>query len=209
MEHIDRKINANIDSWPTANLDIVFTVVQAFAMAGYQPVNWKEKILPAILENVYAKNQNPKHPTWLQFALQLALLDHFEIDLFERVLREEYLTEYLQRNNFSVSNFEKLVILYHEAGRHNECKIDHAYMQSIIGTHLKIQQKNPLQKALIDTLGANKCLFNVRTPFGHYIQNLLKYDIREGQFCSFDPVQRDSSGFAVSDQINHLINQRL
>lgn len=209
LEHIDSKINANIDSWPTANLDIVFTVVQAFATAGYQPQNWQEKILPAILKNVNAKNQNPKHPTWMQFALQLALLDHFEIDLFERVLCEAYLTEYMQRNNFSASNFEKLVILYHEACLHKECRIDHSYIQSIIGTYLNSQRENPLQKALLDELGADKCLFNVRTPFGHCIQNLVKYDIHKRQFCSFDPVQRDASGFAVTDRINHTPDERL
>lgn len=209
LKHIDYKINANIISWPTVKLDILFTVVQAFASAGYKPVNWEEIILPAILENVRSKKQNPKHPTWLQFTLQLILLDHFEIEFVERVLCGEYLSEYMQRNNFSDTDLLKLVILYHESNRFDRCNVDHQYLQSIVGTYLQKQIENPFQNALINRLGTEKCLFNVRTKYGHCIQNLIKYDIDKQQFNSFDAVQRDSIGFVELDQIDCMSNERL
>lgn len=209
LQHIDNKINENIGSWPTAKLDIVFTVVQAFAMAAYRPANWEEAILPPILENITNKNQNPKHPTWLQFTLQLILMDHFKVEYIERVLRKEYLIEYMQRNNFSDSDLLKTVILYHAAGRHGECNIDHEHLQSIVSIYLGKQSKNPFQNALSSKLEANRCLFNVRTEYGHCIQNLLKYDIQKQQFTPFDAVQRDISGFAQLDEISCRNNERL
>lgn len=209
LQHIDNKINENIDSWPTAKLDIIFTVVQAFAMAAYRPANWKEAILPAILENVTNKTKNPQHPTWLQFTLQLILMDHFKVEFIERVLTKEYLTEYMQRNNFSDSDLLKTVILYHAAGRHGKCNIDHDHLQSIVGIYLGKQSENPFQNALTSKLGAKKCLFNVRTEYGHCIQNLLKYDIQKQEFTSFDAVQRDFYGFVQLDDISCKSKERL
>lgn len=207
LRHIDSKITANIVNH---KLDTVFTIVQAFAMAAYQPQNWKETILPAILENVTSKNQNTKHATWLQFTLQLILLDHFEIELVERVLRKEYLIEYIHRNNFTDTDFLKIVILYHEACQHGEaCRIDHEYLQSIVGTYLRKQPDNPFQHALTNKLEAEKCVFNVRTKYGHCVQNVVKYDVRKRQFGSFDAVQRDSSRFIELDRINCSSSERL
>lgn len=209
LQHLDNKINANLDSWPKAKLDTVFTIVQAFALAGYRPMNWTAAILPAILENVKGKMQDTKHPTWLQFTLQLILMDHFDVELVERVLQKEYLAEYMQRNNFLKKNALRIVILYHEACRHDECNIDHEYMQSIVRNYLRNQSDNPFQNTLTDKLGTEKVLFNVRTKYGHCIQNLLKYNIKSREFCSFDAVQRDSTGFAELEHINCESNERL
>lgn len=209
LQHLDRKINANLDLWPKAKLDTVFTFVQAFAMAAYRPTNWTEAILPPILENVNGKIPNKKHPTWLQFTLQLILMGHFEVELVERVLCKEYLIEYMQRNNFANTDVLRTVILYHEACRHLNCNIDHEYLQSIVRTYLQKPTDNPFKNALTDKLGAEKCLFNVRTKYGHCIQNLVKYNIETEEFCSFNAVQRDGTGFAELEHINCKSNERL
>lgn len=165
--------------------------------------------MPAILKNVTDKVQNLKHPTWLKFTLQLILLDHFENEFVERVLRKEYLTNYMQRNNFSDSDYLKLVILYHEACQHGECRINHEYLQTVVGTYLGRKSDNPFQHALSNKLGTEQCLFDVRTKYGHCVQNLVKYDVGKRQFVSFDAVQRDSTGFAVLDQVKCTNSERL
>lgn len=178
-------------------------------MADYRPKNMNEVMIPAALKNVNNKIQNPKHPTWLQFTLQLILLNHFEIKFVEQVLCKEYLTEYLLRNNFTDADYLKIVILFHEACRHSKCSFDQEFLQTIVDTFLKKQCSNPFEHALTSKLEAKRCLFNARTEHGHCIQNLLKYDVVQQQFCSFDAVQRDPNGFADLNQIACSDTERL
>lgn len=178
-------------------------------MAGYQPRNWWEKIMPGMMENIRVRNLNPNNATWLQFTLQLILLNHVEVDLVERVLHKDYMTAYLGHSKFSDTQYLKLVILYHEACHHGKCAIDHEYLQTLVGDYLTKQSNNPLQSALTTKLGPDNCIFNARTKYGHCIQNLVKFDIEKRQFVPFDEVQRDSFGFAELNKISRTSCERL
>lgn len=168
--------------------------------------------MPGLLANKELETIPENHSTWLQYALQLIVLNYFNQALIERVLSESYLTEFLKQNNVTVTDYLKILILYQEACTHkgfNQSAIHQKSIDQIINLYLQKQTTTPLRKALETELGEGFVLSNIRTKCGYFIQHVVKYSKTTNGFIAFKPIETDSMGLISLENIICDENEQL
>lgn len=181
----------------------VFGIIQAFANNCYVPESdeniWSERILPAILANDNLAKVQATSYTWLQFTLQLVVLGYFDEKLISRVLSSSYLESYLKRTDLSILDLNKVLILYQTVSMRSD--IDLSFVDSrIIDDICKMYTDRlppcDIQEDLIDRLGKQCVLTNVRTKHMHIISTLVKINKKSGHFEPFSQnIVRNQDGF--------------
>lgn len=197
-----------MDSIQTMTSNDLFTIVQAFANAGYVPQTvasdkniWSDRILPAIMNTIELAQLHPSSPTWLPFTLQLAVLGHFDRELIARVFESNYLNEYLNRDKVSILDLYKVLVLYQtvamqpnmDAINQTDVKVKIA---DVCKRYVEEMPSCDVQLDLIDHIGQSCVLTNVRTKFMHLLPTLVKINRTNGQFEPFtSQIIRDKNGF--------------
>lgn len=200
------------------NLDTLFAVVQAFANNCHIPQSvenpnmWTSDILPAILSNKHLTAIEPTSHIWLQFTLQLMTLGHFDQQLISRVLKPAYLNAYSNRKHTSALDLNKVFILYQTAAMNPNISLnmnDKKFLEERLykyTTHTIC----PIQKALIEELGSDYILTNVKTKYSHWMPTVMKVNTDSWTLQRIpDNFRRDDFGFVAFDDIECGKNEKL
>lgn len=216
------KIIRNVDCCKTMNLHSLFTIVQAFANTcytskveddtRYDSDIWSTEIIPAILQNENLSKVSPTSSVWLQFTLQLMILDHFDQELITRVLSTSYLNNYLKNRNENPLDLYKVLTLYQIAamrpGIDVGC-IDKNVLNDIFVKYADLTSKCEIQK-MLSQADNNLALINVRSKYSHLIPSLVKIDKNNMFLVPFSSnLPRDEYGFVSLDDIPCSANEQL
>lgn len=215
----------NVDGCQSMSSFEVFTIIQAFSNNYFIPQTtndndiddkgkfWSEKILPALLKNEHLAQIQPSNYVWLPFTLQLAVLGHFSQELISRVLSESYLKAYTNRKDLSIKDLYKILVLYQTASMQpnlDMTDVDVNKISEICKTYMEQTPPCDIQLDLIDHLGRECVLSNVRTKHMHLIPTLVKLNKETGQFESFgEDLRRDKDGFIPLDTVPYGKNEML
>lgn len=194
--------------WKSYPAEMVFTAVQAFAMANFRPSFLKTGA--EIFQNENLQKMDLNYSTWYQFALQLLVLGCCSPDLQEKVLDKNYLTKYFQKENIRPSDYERLPILYHEICHLNEkIEIDHSAVNKFIEVYIEKYAKNPIEENLKAIYGNDKILTMIRGKNGILIHSLIKYNVIAKKLESFEVLEKDQFGCVRFDDVKCNENEKL
>lgn len=192
LTYIYRNLINNFEEIPTLQAEPLFTIVQAFASASFNPLEWTTAILPKILQNENLLQMPTLHTTWLQFTLQLIVFGHFDRRLIELVLSESFLEFYLKQHSANTTDHLKLLILYQNVVSNNERYPTEPFIitgqkiiESILASYLSKQTRFPFRSFLEFQLGEGCVLTRVKTKYGHFMQHLVKMNCDTGEFVPF------------------------
>lgn len=211
MEYIGDQIALNTSYCRTMNLQELFTIVHAFANNGCLPKSvdysiWKSHILPNIMKNQNLAKMPPTSRKWLQFVLQLMVLDHYEQDLIDRVLSKEYLDKYFHNNERSLLlDYYQTLAVYQTAAMRPEIDLNCVQknvLEEILSSYTARAGHCEIQEALIQLTGSDFVVTNVRTKYYHLLPTLMKINTKTLSFQRFSVnLRRDNKGFVSLDDI--------
>lgn len=197
----------------------VFTIIQAFSDNCYVPEKcdnkgniWSNCVVPALFKNENLAKIQPNSNAWLPFTLQLVILDHFDQELISRVLSRSYLQNYLNRNIDTLKLY-KILILYQTIAMNTNIDVSSVDLKTISSVCKRYnEQLEPcdIQQDLIENIGEDFVLTNVRTKYMHLIHTLIKINKQTGRFQQFsNNIRRDEDGFISLDDVSCSGNESL
>lgn len=216
VQYIGEQLTA--DHCRTMDAATIFTVVHAFAGDCYvpEPVEsrnlWTADMLPAILRNDHLSSIDAASSHWLHFTLHLLTLNHFDATLVGRVLSRAYLATFLKQSKAYSLDLSKVFIVYQTAAMNPSFAMDSADKDAL-EEHLRGYSTHtacPIQKPLIEALGADYIVANVRTRHSHWIQTLVKINTTTWTLEKVSTsLARDGHGFVQLEDITCMDNERL
>lgn len=195
------------------DLKHLFTIIQAFANNSHIPFKeetWFAGILPAILSNTNLQSIKADSRFW--FTLQLMILGHYDENAIKIVLNSNYLNEFLARKGISTMDLHQILIFYQTAAMQSTNNISLVDTKTIINIFKCYAARLPvchIQKALLEELGPDRILRNVKTKYYHLIPTLVKMNKKELHFESFAEMDRDANGFVALEDVTCGENELL
>lgn len=211
---------SNVDICKTLTAPQVFTIIQAFSdncfipeKSDYNNNVWSDCVAPALYGNKNLTKISPNSNTWLPFTLQLVILNHFDQELISRVLSRSYLQNYLKRDNMTTLKLNKILILYQTVAMKSHIDLSSIDVKTISDVFKRYKDECyhcDIQKDLIQKLGKDYVLTNVRTKYMHLIPTLVKINKQTKLFQPFNnEISRDEDGFISLDDVSCTENESL
>lgn len=216
IQYIGEQLTA--DYCRTMHTTDIFTVIHAFSGSCYVPEPaenpniWTTDLLPAILQNEQLSSIDAASSYWLHFTMHLLTLNHFDATLVGRVLSRAYLATFLKQSKAYSLDLSKVFIVYQTAAMNPSFALDSAD-KDVLEEHFRSYSSHitcPLQKPLIEALGADYILTNVRTKYTHWIQTLMKINKTTWTLEKMPAnVARDEHGFVQLEDITCMEDEQL
>lgn len=220
LEYIGDQIVSNPSCCCTMGLQELGTIVHAFAYNGCLPESvdlriWENQIVPNIIINENLANVPPSSRLWLKFVFQLMTLDHYEGDLINRVLSREYLDKYFSTNNERslLLDFYQALAVFQTAKTRPEIDLSSVHegvLEEILSCYTAQVGDSKIQQALINQIGSDFVVTNVRTKNYHLLPTLLRMNTKTMCLEQFPTnLQRDDKGFILLDDIPCAEDEKL
>lgn len=174
---------------PLISLDMVTRILRR---ANTLPQSWENTLWPEIKKNpAYAKLDTEY---WFSIAVNLLSVDFVDRELLARLLCLPYL-----RKVFDKSPEKKNWLLFWEIAQHcalnpelfpeHDGIADSLYMKNAIVLK-KLYTRCPIHDKVQTEFGSELVVSKVASKYGHFIQHLLKYDVRNDRFEPFEATDR-------------------
>ncbi|XP_059622109.1 uncharacterized protein LOC132265436 isoform X2 [Phlebotomus argentipes] len=155
---------------------IIFTMVSAFSMANYTPMNW-DTISQSIARSRLLRKPSNTLP-WLKFALEFMSLNTYSESLLEAIFAEDFLTAFLVRSNNQLDHVQLLSLHQMLTILHPEYSgplPSRKYLDRAIEILLS-KEASPLQEPLKYAFGREFVANKVVTRHGHVLDHLVVFD---------------------------------
>lgn len=172
LEVVAKKFTNVEDASPS----IIFTLVSAFSLANYTPMNWD------VMSQSIAKSKLLRNPTnnlpWLKFVLEFISLGSLSENLLIKIFSDDFLTAFLARDNptldyLQLLSLHQIISILHP----NYCGPlpDTKYIDRAIEI-LKKKEPSPLGESLKCAFGEDFVVNRTVTQHGHLIDHLIAFD---------------------------------
>lgn len=175
---------------PLISLDMVTRVLR---WANTLPPSWEETLWPEIKKNPAYAKLGPEY--WFSIAVNLLSVDFVDRELVARLLSLSYLQQV-----FDKSPEKQNWLLFWEIAQHCVLNpelfpeqagiVDSLYMKNAIVLK-RIYTRCPIHEKIEAEFGSELVVSKVTSKYGHFIQHILKYDVKNERFEPFEAADRD------------------
>lgn len=155
------------------------------------PNSWETLIWPEIKKNEIYQNLNNNFP-WLEIVAQLISANFIDKELIEKVMSSNYLNSIFNttstverktwRSFWSVAQFCIL--------NDQNISIDVTYMEKALIIK-RVETDLSIPRNIVNEFGEEYVITKVVSKYGHFIQNVMQYDVNQKTFLPFKELRGD------------------